>query len=158
MQKVVCLSQWWPQLLRENAMQFCSLKFARRKWKGKVNLNFLLDQGRREKQHFSPVRDKMSLSKVMPSSAESKSGKIFANSEQKETLMAVYLADNYPDTSTLEQVAISIRVRLDILPDFSKNCIFRCRFPTSWASAWIGCGNGSCTPGENKSNKKETKE
>ena len=114
MQKVVCLSQWWPQLLRKHATQFCSLKFARlRKWKGKVNLNFLLDQGQREKQHFSPVRDKMSLSKVMPSSAESKSGKIFANSEQKETLMAVYLTDNYPDTSTLEQVAISIRVRLE---------------------------------------------
>ena len=55
----------------------------------------------------------MSLSKVMPSSAESKSGKIYANSEQRETLMAVYLADNYPDTSTLEQVAISIRVRLE---------------------------------------------
>ena len=58
----------------------------------------------------------MSLSKVMPSSAESKSGKIYANSEQRKTLMAVYLADNYPDTSTLEQVAISIRVRLEKRP------------------------------------------
>ena len=38
--------------------------------------------------------------------SESKSGKIYANTEQRKTLMAIYLADNYPDTSILEQVKL----------------------------------------------------
>ena len=59
----------------------------------------------------APVMDKMSSPKVMPAS-ESKSGKIYANSEQRQTLMAVYLTDNYPDTSILEQVALEIRSKL----------------------------------------------
>ena len=59
----------------------------------------------------APVMDKMSSTKVLPTS-ESKSGKIYANSEQRQTLMAVYLADNYPDTSILEQVALEIRFEL----------------------------------------------
>ena len=47
----------------------------------------------------------MSSTKVVAMS-ESKSGKIYANSEQRRTLMAIYLADNYPETSILEQVKI----------------------------------------------------
>ena len=62
----------------------------------------------------APVMDKMSSPKVMPAS-ESKSGKIYANSEQRQTLMAVYLTDNYPDTSILEQVAFKIRSKLEKL-------------------------------------------
>ena len=42
-------------------------------------------------------------SKVMPAS-EPKPGKIYATMEQKKTLMAIYEADNYPDSSMLEQV------------------------------------------------------
>ena len=39
------------------------------------------------------------------SASEPKPGKIYATAEQKKTLMAIYEADNYPDSSTLEQVA-----------------------------------------------------
>ena len=46
--------------------------------------------------------------------SESKSGKIYANSDQRQTLMAIYLTDNYPDTSILEQVAfLKIRSKLE---------------------------------------------
>merc|ERR1719370_714196 len=54
----------------------------------------------------------MSSPKVMPAS-ESKSGKIYANSEQRQTLMAVYLTDNYPDTSILQQVSSELGFSLD---------------------------------------------
>ena len=55
----------------------------------------------------------MSSPKVVLTS-ESKSGKIYANSEQRQTLMAIYLTDNYPDTSILEQVAfLKIRFKLE---------------------------------------------
>ena len=56
-----------------------------------------------------PVFVKMSSAKVVPT-AESKSGKIYANTEQRRTLMAIYLTDNYPDTSILEQVTLETRL------------------------------------------------
>ena len=67
--------------------------------------------------------------------SESKSGKIYANSEQRRTLMAIYLADNYPETSILEQVKI-----WDFGPTNSHKIIyFLCsRYPVNWALAWTG--------------------
>ena len=56
-----------------------------------------------------PVFAKMSSAKVVPT-GESKSGKIYANTEQRRTLMAIYLTDNYPDTSILEQVTLETRL------------------------------------------------
>merc|ERR1740131_121546 len=51
-------------------------------------------------------------SKVMPAS-EPKPGKIYATTEQKKTLMAIYEADNYPDSSMLEQVSQELGFSLD---------------------------------------------
>ena len=59
---------------------------------------------------WNSVCTEMSSLKVMPASSkvmpapEPKPGKIYATTEQKKTLMAIYEADNYPDSSMLEQV------------------------------------------------------
>ena len=85
-----------------------------------------------------PVFAKMSSAKVVPT-AESKSGKIYANTEQRRTLMAIYLTDNYPDTSILEQVTMEIRFKTLVQNQLSQNNTFFCsRYPMSWALAWTG--------------------
>ena len=93
----------------------------------------------RQKAFFSvPVSVKMSSSKVVPTS-ESKSGKIYANTEQRRTLMAIYLADNYPDTSILEQVTMEIRFKTLVQNQLSQNNTLFCfRYPMNLALAWTG--------------------
>ena len=84
-------------------------------------------------------------SKVMPAS-EPKPGKIYATTEQKKTLMAVYEADNYPDSSMLEQVVenedrVISKIRIQpIITMFCPNqsCSTMCRFPKSLASVSTG--------------------
>ena len=72
--------------------------------------------------------------------SESKSGKIYANSEQRRTLMAIYLADNYPETSILEQVK-TLRLWSNQL---SQNYIFslfqvssELGFSLDWVRQWF---------------------
>ena len=66
---------------------------------------YLLTNGRCNSvcTEMSSLKVMPASSKVMPAS-EPKPGKIYATMEQKKTLMAIYEADNYPDSSMLEQV------------------------------------------------------
>ena len=89
-------------------------------------------------------------SKVMPAS-EPKPGKIYATMEQKKTLMAIYEADNYPDSSMLEQVVgnedgVISRIRIQpIITMFYVSKIAQTNrvqlcvgFPRAWLQSRLG--------------------
>ena len=99
---------------------------------------------------WNSVCTEMSSLKVMPAS-EPKPGKIYATTEQKKTLMAIYEADNYPDSSMLEQVVenedgVISKIRIQPIITMSnvskiaqdQSCSTMCRFPKSLASVSTG--------------------